>query len=141
MRYLISLIGLILLLNSTSGQNSITLPNGMKPCWKNIILADSTEGILIKYFPKRVLCRPDVPSISVALIRLTNGDTIRVRQYCAITTDLLPNDLIIIHPYVHARTEEAILPSDEEALTCRVTMTIDGGILKKWGTVKKPTSK
>lgn len=130
MRQLIFLLLSILTINKFFCQSFKTLHNGMEPCWQSINVTDSLEAVVIKYFPKKILCGK-FPSISIAIVKLTNGDTVRVRQFCAITKDIQANEIVIIYPYKHMDTENVIVPSNEEALTCKIIKTFDGGLRKK----------
>jgi len=129
MRHLILSCLFVQLFAGASGQSFASLPDSKKPCWQYLNLTDSFPATIISYFPNNILSGK-FPSASIAIVKLSNGDTIRL--VCNRIEGIRNGNLINAHPFKHIDVKNTILPADEGALTCRIPKTVDASITRRY---------
>lgn len=127
MRYLILTFLIAVTFVNASGQSFSSLADGKKSCWQYLNLTDSFSAKIISYFPNPILSGK-FPSASIAIVKLNNGDTIRL--VCNRITEVGEGDFIMAYPFKHIDMKNTILPFADDALTCKVPKTTDASLRK-----------
>ena len=130
MKYAIFTLFILVFGKEVKTQSLSSLPDGKKLCWQYVNVAEPFNASIIKYFPNNVLCGR-FPSASIAIVKLENGDTLRVVQFCSWIKEIKAGDIVTVNPVKHIDTESTIYPVEDDALTCRILKTIDAGLVKQ----------
>lgn len=114
-----------ILMGKCYAQKFKTISSAIEPCWQAVKLSDSLNGTIISYFNNPFLCGK-VPTASIAIVKLYNGDTLRILELCSGTKIFKPGDTIMIYPHRVPEVKNVLLPSDKDAIDCKISKTTYG---------------